>query len=119
MSSEPPKDKSDENLMDVDVQDEEVFNDNEEGVTADGETNNENGKTENGSKVTAPTLPVFTKKDKTLHEILEMMEDYYPIVSDLYITYWHRTSLGSKVLTHKIDPRCSDRLLSNQEWSSM
>jgi len=88
MSEDLPKSTAtDENEMDVDVEDEEVFNDNADGAqqpinNEEDEEDKENGKDEtSGPGMTIPELPEFTRKDKTLHEILEMMEDYYPIVS--------------------------------------
>lgn len=88
MSEDLPKTTSDENDMDVDVEDDEVFNDNaEESSQQNLVNNNDEGTTENGKddskapNLMVPELPEFTRKDKTLHEILEMMEDYYPIVS--------------------------------------
>ncbi len=108
---------NDENEMDVDVQDDEVFNDNTEGNGAQDAVNNngegdeeekEDGEGASKPNLTAPELPEFTRKDKTLHEILEMMEDYYPIVSFAIISYNERVNINKIHL----DTRCCDGLLS-------
>lgn len=83
MSQEPPR--NDDSAMDVDVDDEDVFNDNVDGTEGLENTNaQDKGETNKSAgtlpKVVVPELPEFTRKDKTLHELLEMMEDYYPIV---------------------------------------
>lgn len=108
---------NDENEMDVDVQDDEVFNDDTEGNGAQDSVNNngegeeeekEDGEGASKPNLTAPELPEFTRKDKTLHEILEMMEDYYPIVSFAVISYKERVNINKIHL----DTRCCDGLLS-------
>lgn len=91
MSEDIPNSTNGDNEMDVDVEDDEVFNDNAEGAEGQNGVNIEDADEENNTKtngkdtglpnLSAPELPEFTRKDKTLHEILEMMEDYYPIVS--------------------------------------
>lgn len=102
MSEDIPSSNNAENEMDVDVEDDEVFNDNADGTEEQNGVNIENGDEENNTKtngkdtglpnLSAPELPEFTRKDKTLHEILEMMEDYYPIVSlNFCQTYWTYT----------------------------
>lgn len=107
---------NDENEMDVDVQDDEVFNDDTEGNGAQDSVNNngegeeeekEDGEGASKPNLTAPELPEFTRKDKTLHEILEMMEDYYPIVSFAIISYKESANINKIHL----DTRCCDGLL--------
>ncbi|KAH3664401.1 hypothetical protein WICMUC_005786 [Wickerhamomyces mucosus] len=101
--------------MDVDVED-ELFDDNVESQQVEKEThtggevadekkrrdveNNEHKEDEGESEnvetkskpklpsIVIPELPEFTKKDKTIHEILEMMEDYYPIIPDSVTDYY-------------------------------
>lgn len=80
MPEEPKLDSSNaDDVEDVEVEDDEVFNDNVEGAEQlNGDQSMKDTDEEPSMKV--PELPEFTKKDKTLHEVLSMMEDYYPIV---------------------------------------
>ncbi|CCH41543.1 Transcription initiation factor TFIID subunit 10 [Wickerhamomyces ciferrii] len=104
MSEDIPKSGNEDNEMDVDVEDDLIFDDAADGSNAQDTINNSekvNGKgpedekeldeDEDNSKppkVNIPELPEFTRKDKTLHEILEMMEDYYPIIPDSVTDYY-------------------------------
>lgn len=80
MPEEPKLDSSNaDDVEDVEVEDDEIFNDNVEGAEQqNGDQSMKDADEEPSMKV--PELPEFTKKDKTLHEVLSMMEDYYPIV---------------------------------------
>jgi transcription initiation factor TFIID subunit 10 len=91
--SEEIKETNPDSVMDVDIEDEDdIFNDGAEGTgevdtKIQDDVNNdeeEDGDDSNAGVpgVVAPELPEFTRKDKTMHEILEMMEDYSPIVSN-------------------------------------
>lgn len=65
-----------EDIMDVEVDEDDIFNDAAyASTTANGDVEKEE---QNGLPV--PDLPEFTRKDKTLHDVLSMMEDYSPIV---------------------------------------
>ncbi|CCE61223.1 hypothetical protein TPHA_0A01400 [Tetrapisispora phaffii CBS 4417] len=77
---------------DVDIDDE--FNDNEEGMVGDNnlfgnndEANNEE-KENNFNDNNLFELPEFTRKDKTLNEILDMMDDNPPLIPDAVIEYY-------------------------------
>jgi transcription initiation factor TFIID subunit 10 len=79
MSQNEPKSAEESMDVDIDIEDEEIFND-----TADVTEQTNGGEHKDGAEDTSagmPELPEFTRKDKTLHEVLSMMEDYYPIVS--------------------------------------
>ncbi|KAH3673600.1 hypothetical protein WICPIJ_009717 [Wickerhamomyces pijperi] len=101
--------EEEEDAMDVDV-DDEMFDDNvdslpQTNLTEKAKQNSKDEKEEgegdsedeaNAEKndktippgISMPALPEFTKKDKTLHEILEMMEDFYPIIPDAITDYY-------------------------------
>lgn len=102
MSTEDVK-KPEDDVMDVDVDDEDIFNDEvESGAVNDVSGEPEKDKEQQPEqqqqeqqeeenslpKINVPELPEFTRKDKTLHEILEMMEDYYPIIPDSVTDYY-------------------------------
>lgn len=88
--------------MDIDVDDE--FNDaeegpidsnifggsNQDGELAENDENNLNSTTDKSNSVDKNLfeLPDFTRKDKTLNEILELMDDNAPIIPDAVIDYY-------------------------------
>jgi transcription initiation factor TFIID subunit 10 len=80
MSQNEPKIAEESMDVDIDIEDDEIFNDTAD-VTeqTNGGEHKDNDAEDAGAGM--PELPEFTRKDKTLHEVLSMMEDYYPIVS--------------------------------------
>ncbi|CDO94019.1 unnamed protein product [Kluyveromyces dobzhanskii CBS 2104] len=87
---------SDKPFEDIDVDDEmNEFDDNEEAPVdneglfgrAEQEGSEDKTKIEDGSNRLFE-LPEFTRKDKTLQEILDLMEDNPPIIPDAVIDYY-------------------------------
>ena len=75
--------------MDVDVDDE--FNDEEPKNESTSKQNTQNLQQEEPSipSTTMPELPVLTRKDKTLQEVLDLMDgDYAPIIPDSVTDYY-------------------------------
>ncbi|ODV98620.1 hypothetical protein PACTADRAFT_48341 [Pachysolen tannophilus NRRL Y-2460] len=86
-------------------EEDDEFNDNQESTINDGNNNNNINNNNNnnnnnnsnkggdginnlaGSRITIPELPELTRKDKTLQELLSMMDEYSPIIPDAVTDY--------------------------------
>lgn len=86
MSENVEKDPMD---VDIDEIDEEIdeFNDNEDGPISGMEAGDKLDSSAVAAQTLIPELPELTKKDKTLKEVLSMMDDYSPIIPDAVTNY--------------------------------